>query len=100
MATQPMLRDYNIPIREGKMQVKRLTLLGAFDSLRNECAGASQRKLGVWRDGLKALRWSWVGVLMLGAGLAGCAEISVTSAPEAKTKYVAQRAEARWQLLI
>jgi len=32
--------------------------------------------------------------------VAGCASISATSAPEEKQKVVAERAEARWQLLI
>ena len=37
---------------------------------------------------------------MLGVALAGCAGIRVDSTPEEKQKFVAQRAEARWQLLM
>jgi hypothetical protein len=42
----------------------------------------------------------WMGWLGLGLALAGCASVRVDSAPEEKQKFVAQRAEARWQLLI
>jgi hypothetical protein len=37
---------------------------------------------------------------LVGGGLAGCAGIGVDSSPEAKQKVVAERAQARWQLLI
>ncbi len=79
--------------------MRQLTVLGAFDRLPNECLRAARREIVVWRSGLKALQWRWVG-LMVAAGLAGCAAISVDSTPEAKSKFVAERAEARWQLLI
>ena len=72
------------------MRFMRLTLWGAFDRLQHErerfSAGFATR----------ALPWSrWLVV-----GLAGCASIGVDSPPEAKQKVVAERAEARWQLLI
>jgi len=79
--------------------MRQLTVLGAFDRLPYECLRATRRETGVWRSRLKALQWRWVG-LIVAVGLAGCAAISVDSAPEAKSKYVAERAQARWQLLI
>jgi hypothetical protein len=39
-------------------------------------------------------------VALAGLAVVGCASISVDSAPEAKQKYVAERAQARWQALI
>ena len=36
----------------------------------------------------------------LGVGLAACASVSVDSPPEAKQKLVAERAQARWELLL
>ena len=80
--------------------MKRLTGLGAFDTLPYECHGAARRELGVRRDELKALLGRWAGWLVLGAGLAGCAAISVDSPPEEKAKLVATRAAARWELLL
>jgi hypothetical protein len=38
--------------------------------------------------------------VLAGLAVAGCAYVSATSAPEAKQKFVAERAEARWQALI
>jgi hypothetical protein len=37
---------------------------------------------------------------MLGVGLSGCVGLNADSSPEAKQKVVAERAEARWQLMI
>lgn len=73
------------------MPFLRLTLWGAFDRLQNK---RRKRTAGAVAP---ALRWApWVVVM----GLAGCAVIGVDSSPEAKQKVVAERAGARWQLLI
>jgi hypothetical protein len=74
------------------MQFGRLTVQGALDSLQSE--KPLRRGDFTTRD----LRWT--GWLVLGVALAGCAGVRVDSAPEDKQKFVAQRAEARWQLLI
>jgi hypothetical protein len=74
------------------MQFGRLTVQGALDSLQSE----KPMQRGVFTTG--DLRW--MGWLVLGVALAGCAGVRVDSAPEEKQKFVAQRAEARWQLLI
>jgi hypothetical protein len=82
------------------MRFMRLTLRGAFDSLQSENrrnlrpeAGA---RPGVWSA--RPMRWAaW---LALGLGLAGCVGISVDSAPDRKQKVVAERAQARWDLLM
>jgi hypothetical protein len=46
----------------------------------------------------------WIRVLfcgsVLGVGLSGCAGLNAESSAEAKQKIVAERAEARWQLMI
>ena len=41
---------------------------------------------------------AWLSLLTL--GLAACAGISVDSSPQAKQKLVAERAQARWQVLM
>jgi len=72
------------------MPFMRLTLGGAFDRLQH------QRQRFAAGFAARALPWSrWLVV-----GLVGCAGIGVDSSPEAKQKVVAERAEARWQLLI
>ena len=72
------------------MPFMQLTLGGAFDRLQN------QRQRLAAGFAARALPWSrWLVV-----GLVGCAGIGVDSSPEAKQKVVAERAEARWQLLI
>ena len=72
------------------MPFMQLTLWGAFDRLQNQ----RQR----FAAGFAARTLQWTRWLVL--GLAGCAGIGVDSSPEAKQKVVAERAEARWQLLI
>src|SRR2546427_10094642 len=74
------------------MQFGRLTVQGALDSLQS--VKPMRRGDFTTRD----LRW--MGWLALGVALAGCAGVRVDSAPEEKQRFVAQRAEARWQLLI
>ncbi|HTS21501.1 MAG TPA: hypothetical protein VMN79_06765 [Casimicrobiaceae bacterium] len=71
------------------MRFMRLTLQGALDRL--------QANKGGRRRGFFASRAAW---LALGVVLAGCAGIRVDSSPDEKQKFVAQRAEARWNLLI
>lgn len=82
--------------------MRQLTVRSALDTLPTEYLGSAWREtgVGVRRGGLKALLCQWAGELVLVAGLAACAAISVDSAPEEKAKFVAERAEARWQLLI
>lgn len=75
------------------MPFLQLTHRDALDRLQNESG-----KVGVIRALIRAVgRLSWVA---LGVGLAACASISVDSPPEAKQKVVAERAQARWELLI
>jgi hypothetical protein len=76
------------------MPFLQLTHRDALDRLQNESG-----KVGVKiRALIRAVgRLSWVA---LGVGLAACASISVDSPPEAKQKVVAERAQARWELLI
>ena len=69
------------------MRFLRLTLRGGLASL-----GSEKESFG------SALLWA--GALALGAGLAGCASLSPESSAEAKQKVVAEKAEARWQLLL
>jgi len=83
-----MLQECNIPEREGKMPFLQLTHRDALDRLQNECAVFRARFL-------RRLTW-----IALGAGLAGCATLSADSPAEAKQKVVAERAQARWELLI
>jgi hypothetical protein len=71
------------------MRFSRLTLLGSLASL-----GCEKGRFGVGR-GLQ-----WAGAVVLGAGLAACAGITPESSAAAKQKVVAERAEARWQLLM
>ncbi len=47
-----------------------------------------------------ARRARGLAVALAGLAVVGCASISVDSAPEVKQKYVAERAQARWQALI
>jgi hypothetical protein len=72
------------------MPFLQLTLSGAFATLQSE-----KGKFNV----LVRLFFQ-AGVVALGVGLSGCAGLNADSSPEAKQKIVAERAEARWQLLI
>ena len=74
------------------MPFMRLTISSALDSLRSENLTLRLSFAG-WLT-------RWVGWSVLVVGLAGCAAIRVDSAPEDKQKVVAERAEARWKLLI
>jgi hypothetical protein len=71
------------------MRFSRLTLLGTLASL-----GFEKGRFGAGRSLL------WASALVLGAGLAACAGITPESSAAAKQKVVAERAEARWQLLM
>jgi hypothetical protein len=69
----------------------RLTHRGAFARLQTES--------GVFGAlFLRRLAWMALGVAL--AAVAGCATLNADSAPEAKQKVVAGRAQARWELLI
>ena len=76
------------------MPFLQLTHWNALDTLQNE-SGKIGVKIRVLTRALG--RWSWVA---LGVGLAACASIGVDSSPQAKQKVVAERAQARWELLI
>ena len=76
------------------MPFLRLTHGDALDRLQNESG-----KIGVKIRALtRAL--GRLSCVALGVGLAACASISMDSPPEAKQKLVAERAQARWDLLI
>ena len=72
----------------------RLTHGDALDRLQNE-SGQVGVKICALTRALGRLSWA-----ALGVGLAACASISVDSPPEAKQKLVAERAQARWELLL
>ena len=76
------------------MPFSQLTYGDALDRLQNESSKADVKICALTRS---LVRLSWAA---LGAGLAACASISVDSPPEAKQKLVAERAQARWELLI
>jgi hypothetical protein len=79
----------------------QLTMKERLDSLRGECTRVEQGKTGRRRHFSARLRCgSGFVVALAGLAVAGCASLSATSAPEEKQKVVAERAEARWQLLI
>jgi hypothetical protein len=50
--------------------------------------------------GLTARRSLYIGAVVLGVGLSGCASINAQSPAPEKEKVVSERAQARWQLLI
>jgi hypothetical protein len=79
------------------MRFLRLTVLGAFARLQHKerPAAGVRRKRSIAGSGYWA---GWVALLAL--GFAGCAGISVDSSPQAKQRLVAERAQARWQVLI
>src|SRR5216117_161381 len=73
------------------MPFLQLTHWDALDRLQNESG-----KIGVK---IRALTRA-LSCVALGVGLAACASIGVDSSPQAKQKVVAERAQARWELLI
>ena len=81
------------------MPFTRLTLWGAFASLQSETPVKGHLETG---DGEAGIVLRWLVWLMVGAlaGLAGCATIGTSSSAEQKQKVVAERAQARWELLI
>lgn len=84
------------------MRFMRLTLWGAFASLRSESAGTAGAETGAGAGRSPAppvRRMAWL-ALGLAAGLTGCATLNADSAPEQKQKVVAERAQARWDDLI
>ena len=76
------------------MPFLRLTHGDALDRLQNERDEVGGKICALTRS-LGRLSWA-----ALGVGLAACASISVDSPPEAKQKLVAERAQARWELLL
>jgi hypothetical protein len=95
MTTPLMLRVRNNAKREGKMSFSQLTHRGAFARLQDEGGlfGIAFRTV----LGGRLCRLGWIAA---GAMLVGCATLSADSPPEAKQKVVAERAQARWELLI
>ena len=84
------------------MGFMQLTLGGAFASLRGESTGRERPETGACTDSSLARPLRWIGWLALGlaTGLTGCASLSADSAPERKQKIVAEKAQARWDVLI
>ena len=83
------------------MRVLRLTVWGAFARLRHKGAGIERPATGARRKRSIGHPGHWVGSpALLALGLAGCAGISVDSSPQAKQRLVAERAQARWQVLM
>jgi len=82
------------------MPFTRLTLWGPFASLRTESPGQGRLETGA-DSGLATRLLRSIAWLTLGSAvLTGCASVSVGSSPEQKQKVVAQRAQARWDVLI
>lgn len=72
-----------------------------LDRLCDKCKGAEQGKSAMqapFAAGLK--RALGLSVALIGLVVAGCASLSVDSAPEVKQKVVSERAQARWQALM
>ena len=83
------------------MRFLRLTVWGAFARLRHKGAAIERPATGARRKRSIARPGHWAGWLsLLALGLAGCAGISVDSSPQAKQRLVAERAQARWQVLM
>jgi hypothetical protein len=76
----------------------QLTRKGAFARLQAEGGlfGIAFRTL----LGDVVRKWGRLSLIATGVTLAGCATLSADSPPEAKQKVVAERAQARWELLI
>jgi len=97
MATQSLLQECNTLDREGKLKMAQLTVERRLYRLCNECEGAEGKAAMQQLPLAAGLR---LVVIVAGLAVAACAAISVDSAPEAKQKFVADRAEARWQALM
>jgi len=78
------------------MPSTRLTLGGGFARLPTEWPGKRRPRMGK----LAVSPGVWVGRLGIAAFLAGCATITPSSPAEQKEKVVAERAQARWDVLI
>ncbi len=84
------------------MRFVQLTLVGAFASLRGESTGKERPETGARRQRSLSRPAQWRAWLAVGLalGLTGCASLSADSAAEQKQKVVAERAQARWNVLI
>ncbi len=72
-----------------------------LDRLCDESRGVRQRKTRLQLPLAAGVRRTrGLAIALAGLAIVGCASISVDSAPEVKQKYVAERAQARWQALI
>ncbi len=84
------------------MPFMQLTLGGAFASLRSESTGKERLETGACGQRSLSRMAQWMAGLGVGLalGLTGCASLSADSAGEQKQKVVAERAQARWNVLI
>ena len=84
------------------MRFMRLTLGGCFASLRGESRAEQGPETVAYEESSPFRPARWMGWLAAGLamGLTGCASLSPDSAAEQKQKVVAERAQARWNVLI
>jgi len=93
-----MLRGRNILKREGKMLFLQLTRSSALARLQAEGGVFGIAFRTVLDDAVRRLYR--LSLIAAGLTLTACATLSADSPPEAKQKVVAERAQARWDLLI
>jgi hypothetical protein len=84
------------------MRFMQLTLRGCFASLQGESRGRRSLETGACEESSPPRPAQWMGWLAAGLviGLTGCASLSADSAAEQKQKVVAERAQARWDVLM
>ncbi len=84
------------------MRFMQLTLGEAFASLRGESTENERPETGACGERSLSRTAQWMAGLGVGLalGLTGCASLSADSAGEQKQKVVAERAQARWNVLI
>ena len=84
------------------MPFMQLTLGGAFASLRSESTGKERLETGACGQRSLSRTAQWMAGLSVGLalGLTGCASLSADSAADQKQKVVAEKAQARWNVLI
>jgi len=82
------------------MRFMQLTLGGCFASLRGESRAKQGPETYEESSLSRSARWmAWLAA-GLAMGLTGCASLSADSAAEQKQKVVAEKAQARWNVLI